>query len=117
MLFNSYVFLYLYKVLLRGHSILHIHTYIEKKRMNKYFNLLGKCHHSILSLKRESEREKHQNNNNTYCIRIIKSMCVLHQSNSFDCLMMLVTLYKSFDESINTYIYTLDLCIYKQCDV
>ncbi len=54
----------------------------------------------------KKEREKHQNNNNTYCIRIIESMCVLHQSDSFDCLMMLVTLYKSFDESINAYIYT-----------
>ncbi len=76
--------------------------------MNEYFNLLGKCHHSILSLKRKkkTQREKHQNNNNTYCIRIIESMYVLHQSDNFDCLMMLVTLYKSVDESINAYKHT-----------
>jgi len=90
----------------------YIYIYRKEKRMNEYFNLLGKCHHSILSLKRkkkttrEREREKHQNNNNTYCIRIIESMYVLHQSDSFDCLMMLVTLYKSFDESINAYTHT-----------
>jgi hypothetical protein len=29
--------------------------------MNEYFNLLGKCHHSILSLQRKNEREKERN--------------------------------------------------------
>ncbi len=64
------------------------------------------CHSKERKRQREREREKHQNNNNTYCIRIIESMYVLHQSDSFDCLMMLVTLYKSFDESINAYTHT-----------
>jgi hypothetical protein len=74
--------------------------------MNEYFNLLGKCHQfNIVTQKKEKTRKRERNIKTITILliafRIIESICVLHQSDNFHCLIMLVTSYKSFDQSIN----------------
>ena len=45
--------------------------HISRSRRNEYFNFLGKCHHSMLSLKtkeRKKWKKHHNNNTSTSCI-------------------------------------------------
>ena len=63
---------------------------------------------NIVTQKKERRRERERENIKTIPILIafgLLKVCILYHSNSFDCLMMSVTSYKSFDESINTCIH------------